>query len=177
MDAPRRGILVKVLLVDGYNVIRLTPPYRELAETDLESARAALVSDVAAFAADEWDATVVFDGGANPLSDGRSHREAGITVVFSRFGAEADAVVESLARTARERGDAVEVVTSDAQTQWAVFGKGVARRSSAEFSASLRQDRAEWAEHNPAGASRTRVEDLIDASVRARLERWARGEG
>ena len=53
----------RVLLVDGYNVIRLTPPYRDLAQRDLDSARVALVSDVAAYAGDEWDATVVFDGG------------------------------------------------------------------------------------------------------------------
>ncbi len=32
----------RVLLVDGYNVIRLTPPYRDLADEDLDSARVAL---------------------------------------------------------------------------------------------------------------------------------------
>jgi hypothetical protein len=53
----------RVLIVDGYNVIRSTPPYREIASQDLESARVALISDVAAYAAGEWDATVVFDGG------------------------------------------------------------------------------------------------------------------
>jgi predicted RNA-binding protein with PIN domain len=166
----------RVLLVDGYNVIRSTPPYRELADRDLESVRVALVSDVAAFAGDEWEATVVFDGGNNIHSTGEMHATAGIGVVFSRHGSDADSLIESLARTAREQGRTVEVVTSDAQTQWAVFGRGVARRSSAEFASELRADQAEWREHSPSGSSKSTIEDRIDIAVREKLARWARGE-
>jgi len=162
--------------VDGYNVIRLTPPYRELAENDLDSARVALVSDVAAFAADEWDATVVFDGGNNTHSTGEPHRTVGVTVVFSRYGTEADAVIEALSREARDEGRRVQVVTSDAQTQWAVFGRGVARKSSAEFARDLRSEEAEWREHSPHGDTRSPIEHRIDPVVRERLRRWARGE-
>ena len=167
---------MKVLLVDGYNVVRCTPPYRELAAEDLASAREALVSDVAAYAQSEWDATVVFDGGGNPESTGIPHRVAGITVVFSRYGHTADSVIESLARAARERGAHVEVVTSDAQTQWTVLGGRVVRRSSAEFSADLRVEEAEWREQVPAGSQASRIEDRIPDDVREILERWARGE-
>jgi hypothetical protein len=167
---------VKVLLVDGYNVVRCTPPYRELAEQDLASAREALVSDVAAYAQGEWEATVVFDGAGNPRSDGVAHRFAGITVVFSRYGTTADSVIEGLARLAREHGHTVEVVTSDAQTQWTVLGGGVVRRSSAEFAGDLRVTEAEWRENAPAGSSACRLEERIPADVREVLERWARGE-
>jgi len=166
----------RVLIVDGYNVIRQTPPYRDIAQVDMESARVALVSDVAAYAVGEWDATVVFDGGANPHSNGVPHKEADVTVLFSKYGTDADSVIESLARSARESGAQVEVVTSDAQTQWAVFGKGVARRSSAEFSQSLREGEAEWREHSPSGRKRSTVEDRLHGSVRERLARWARGK-
>ncbi|HSK48338.1 MAG TPA: NYN domain-containing protein [Coriobacteriia bacterium] len=167
---------MKRLFVDGYNVVRSTPPYRELAEHDLEAAREALIFDVAAYAQGEWDATVVFDGGGNPRSDGRPHELAGITVVFSRFGVSADTVIEGLARRARERGEHADVVTSDAQTQWTVLGGRVVRRSSAEFSAELRQGRDEWSESLPAGSSTSRIEDRIDPQVRDILSRWARGE-
>lgn len=166
---------MRVLIVDGYNVIRCTPPYRELAEDDLAAAREALVSDVAAYAQGEWDATVVFDGGGNPQSDGLAHHLLGITVVFSRHGISADTVVEGLARAARVRGSHVDVVTSDAQTQWTVMGDRVARRSAKEFSAELRMGEAEWREQNPAGSSTSRLEDRIDPDVRDVLERWARG--
>jgi uncharacterized protein len=167
---------VRALLVDGYNVIRCTLPYQELAEEDLAAAREALVSDVAAYAQGEWDATVVFDGARNPQSDGVPHRLLGITVVFSRHGTSADTVIESLARTARDNGQHVDVVTSDAATQWTVLGSRVARRSAAEFSRELRAEEAEWREQTPAGSATSRIEDRIDESVRRTLERWARGE-
>lgn len=165
-----------VLLVDGYNVIRLTPPYRDLAESDMDTARAALVSDVAAYASGDWEATVVFDGGANRNSTGQPHTTSGISVVFSRFGTDADTVIESLARRAREAGRSVEVVTSDAQTQWAVMGRGVVRRSSAEFAGDLRCEQSEWQSHSPAGPMRGALEDRLDPSIRETLARWARGQ-
>jgi predicted RNA-binding protein with PIN domain len=166
---------VRTLIVDGYNVIRQTPPYKQIAEGDLEAGRVALVSDVAAFAHGEFRATVVFDGHLNPLSDGRAHTVAGVTVVFSRYGCEADAVIESLSRAAREAGEDVLVVTSDAQTQWTVMGGRVTRMSSAEFGGELRDDGADWREHVSAGESKVRLEDRIDAVTRERLSRWSLG--
>lgn len=167
---------MRVLLVDGYNVIRLTPPYRDLADDDeMDAARAALIADVAAFAQGEYEATVVFDGGGNPMSTGEPHEMLGVTVVFSPYGVEADAIIEARARRARGLGRAVLVVTSDAQTQWAVMGGTVTRRSSDEFAGDLRGTEAEWREHAPTGSAARRLEDAIDPNVRATLERWARG--
>lgn len=167
---------MRVLIVDGYNVIRRTPPYRQLAEEDFDAARTALVSDVAAFAHGEWRATVVFDGHANPHSQGVPHEVSGVTVIFSPFGIDADVVIESRARAARERGDQTVVVTSDAQLQWTVMRGATTRMSADEFGAELRETDSAWREHAPAGERSTRLEDLIDADVRERLSRWARGE-
>lgn len=164
------------LLVDGYNVIRATPPYRDLAHRDLEAARAALVGDVAAYAGPECCATVVFDGGGNPHSTGAPHVMWGVEIIFSPYGVDADTVIESLARRGRESGEEVEVVTSDAQTQWVVMGEGVIRRSSIEFAGELRSSDAEWREHAPMGRRSVRVEDQIPDEVRDALARWARGE-
>ncbi len=168
---------MKTLIVDGYNVIRRTPPYRQLAEEDdFDAARTALVGDVAAFAHGEWAATVVFDGHANPHSDGQPHQVSGVTVVFSPFGVDADVVIEARARAARDRGDETVVVSSDAQLQWTVMGGATTRMSADEFGGELRDADAAWREHAPAGQRSTRVEELIDPSVRERLARWARGE-
>jgi predicted RNA-binding protein with PIN domain len=173
--SPSSSSAVRTLIVDGYNVIRQTPPYCDLAENDLDSARAALVSDVAAFAHGEWRATVVFDGHLNQQSTGVSHEVGGVTVIFSRCGIDADSVIESLARVSRERNDEATVVTSDAQTQWTVLGGTVARMSSAEFSGELRQGSREWVEHAPAGDMKGRLEDRIAADTKQRMWRWARG--
>lgn len=166
---------VNVLLVDGYNVIHQTPPYSAMAAVDLEAARLALVSDVAAFAHGAYRATVVFDGHNNPQSSGLPHRVAGITVIFSRFGMEADAVIESLARASRAQGEPAIVVTSDAQTQWTVLGGSVKRMSSAEFARELRSESDVWRDHAPAGSIKGRLADRINAETRGRLSRWARG--
>jgi uncharacterized protein len=166
---------VRILIVDGYNVIKQTLPYSALAEDDLDAARAALVSDVSAFAHGEWDATVVFDGHNNVLSTGSSHNVAGVIVLFSKYGVDADTVIERLARSARERGDDATVVTSDAQTQWTVLGGTVARMSSAEFHGELKEGSREWEEHAPAGETKGCLEDRIAAETRERLWRWARG--
>ena len=168
--------MTKVLLVDGYNVIHRTPPYDALAADDLDASRTALVSDVGAFAHGEWEATVVFDGAANPHSNGQPHRVAGVSVIFSAYGTEADHVIESLSRTARDRGDEVLVVSSDAQTQWTVMGGGAMRMPAGEFGDELREADRSWREHAPSGERTVRLEDLIDPAVKERLSRWARGE-
>lgn len=167
---------MKRLIVDGYNVIHSTATYAAVAERGLDSARAALLADVAGYAASGWHATIVFDGGSNPESRGEVHEVAGVDVIFSPFRTEADAVIEKLAREARERGDEVHVVTSDAQTQWAVFGSSVMRRSSAEFAGEIGDERAAWDEHSLSGSRGSRVEERIDPDVRAVLEKWARGK-
>ena len=166
---------VRTLIVDGYNVIHCTPPYNNLAAHDLDSARVALVSDVAAFSHGDWNATVVFDGHSNPTSLGLAHQVAGVTVVFSRYGVDADSVIEMMAREAKGRGDETVVVTSDAQTQWAVLGGSVSRMSSAEFSSELRDGGREWTEHAPAGIRSVRLEDRIAEEAREKLWRRARG--
>lgn len=167
---------MRTLIVDGYNVIRRTPPYRHLAENDFDAARTALVSDVAAFAHGEWRATVVFDGHANPRSEGLPHDVSGVTVVFSPFGVDADVVIEARARSARERGDETVVVTSDAQLQWTVMGGATTRMSADEFGGELRDAGTAWREHAPAGERTMRLEEMIDPEVRAQLSKWARGE-
>lgn len=166
---------MRVLLVDGYNVLRQVEPYRVIAETDVDAARTTLVSDVAAYAQGSWDATVVFDGGGNRHSDGRVHRMPGVDVIFSRFGIDADSVIESLARDARERGDEAVVVTSDAQLQWTVMGGAVTRLSAAGFGEEVRSNEGEWRDHAPSGSSKSTIEERTSGKIRERLWRWARG--
>lgn len=164
------------LIVDGYNVIRQTQPYLDIAERDdWEQARDALVADVAAFVSGDYHATVVFDGTGNPNSTGIPERMLGVHVIFSPYGITADSVVERLARESREHAELVEVVTSDAQTQWAVLGQRVVRRSSREFGERLADEDADRAEILAAQSSRVPVIDRVSPEAREMLERLRHG--
>jgi uncharacterized protein len=177
---PENGLLAmssrRALIIDGYNVLRAGEPYASIAADDIDAARARLVSDAAAYVQGEREALIVFDGAENPRSDGRPHRVAGIEVVFSPFGVSADSIVEQAASARRSAGHEVTVVTSDAQTQWAVMGAGVARMSSAEFVSEIAGERAEHAESNPSGSRKSTIAERVDSGVSEVLARWARGE-
>ncbi len=166
--------MVERLIIDGYNLIFSDTRYASLAKDDLDGARARLVEDVGSYCRGEARVTVVFDGGGNPASDGAPHHIAGVTVLFSRAGETADAVIEALAQRARERGERALVVTSDAETQWVVMGGGVTRVSSAEFIGRLRSGVRDWESDVPAAKRKGIVQDRIAPDVREALSRWAR---
>jgi predicted RNA-binding protein with PIN domain len=163
------------LIVDGYNVLHAGPAYEALASRDVDAARARLVEDVAALAAGEARAFVVFDAAGNPEADGRPHHVAGVAVIFSPAGRDADSVIEELAHRFRGQGHEVVVATSDAQTQWAVMGAGAVRMSSAELVRELDGARFEREGGMRAGSASGRLEDRIDRAARDAMWRWARG--
>lgn len=163
------------LIVDGYNVLRAVPRYAALAERDLDTARSRLVEDVAAFAVGAYRATVVFDGAGNPASTGTPHHVAGVAVVFSKAGQDADATIEALAWRARDRGEEAVVATSDAETQRVVSSAGARRMSSAELVREMEGAAEEARAHIGGGSTRGRIEDRVDSAVREKLFRWARG--
>lgn len=166
----------EVVIVDGYNVLHQLARYEREARQDLDAARARLVADVAAWVGPDSDATVVFDGSANPSSDGAEHYVLNVRVIFSRHGHDADSVIEALASRARSAGRQVTVVTSDAQSQWVALGVGAHRMSSAQFGRELAELAAGHADRSSTGTSKSTLAERIDPSVRDTLARWARGE-
>lgn len=176
-----------LLLVDGYNVIRAQGPYRHLVDDDYRDpvlhdvyvrARQALIADVAAFAQGSYTrTTVVFDGFGNPDPERPPRRTAGIDVVFSPSGVEADTVIEQLAREGRLSGYEVTVITSDAGVQSTVFAEGVTRLSSRMFTneAESMNERIDQMRYvpNTGAPARTTVQDRLPADMRARLLQMA----
>ncbi len=176
----------RVLVVDGYNVIRESPRYRGLVDEDLSDpvlhdvyvrARQALVADVAAFAQGNFHAVIVFDGFGNPDPERPPRRAAGVDIVFSPSGVEADAVIERLVTQHREAGHPVTVVSSDAAVQSTVFGNGVDRLSSRMFeneTVSMREHVDEMRVAPATGGRiRTTVADRLPVDVRVKLKEMA----
>ena len=167
----------RVLIVDGFNVLRsgsryknITAPTPDWDDDAFNRARETLINDVVHFAGREYKATVVFDGGGNRYSTGERQRVGGVDVVFSPSGFAADHVIEKLAREARERGVEVLVVTSDATIQDTVFGFGVDRMSAEGFSREMGGYYEEArADQHPKIAHKNTVESRIPADTLAKL--------
>ena len=140
-----------LLVVDGYNVIYGTMPYKSLIDEHagagaladvahlsrdpyghdpFERARESLITDVAAYAQGSYEPVIVFDAAGN-LSDERPNfSRAGVRVVFSRTGESGDAVIERLVTGARKRDRDVLLVTSDNTIRFTVGGIPVTTVSS-----------------------------------------------
>ena len=129
----------KLLIGDGYNVLRSGSRYRNAPDEDytddtFNAAREMLINDVVNYAGGDYKAVIVFDGAKNAFSNGEAETVGGVRIVFSPAGQSADKVIEKLAHDARERQVETLVVTSDATIQDTTFGFGVDRMSADGFS-------------------------------------------
>ncbi|MGI6217050.1 MAG: NYN domain-containing protein [Coriobacteriales bacterium] len=177
---PVYGNKKPVLLVDGYNLIRSSGAYDDIAGDDFDSdpineAREKVIADVATFAQGKYEATVVFDGGGNVNSEGEPMHTAGITVIFSPADTDADQVIERLAFKARKDEREVLVISSDWAVQNATFKDGVTRMSSIGFTHEMDEVREEYIESSNNHGKMT-VGSRLDPETRAKLEAMARGE-
>jgi predicted RNA-binding protein with PIN domain len=199
MDAEMpRSAKKPLLLVDGYNVLRATPRYMELADEDgekvhiqaggagrssggaglsvdpFERARQALVSDVAAYAQNSYEAVIVYDGAGNLSAERPGLSEAGVRIVFSQNGESADSVLERMCAHARQYGRAVTLVTSDNEIR-STAGIGTDARSVVKMSSRFLVQEIEHinddAEHILEQQAHTKmtVEDRLSPESRAKL--------
>ena len=165
----------RLLIVDGYNVLRSGSRYRLDSDEDytddaFNNARDRLIDDVVSLAGRDSSAIIVFDGGGNQFSTGQPTMVGGVRIVFSPAGQSADKVIEKLARDARERGVETMVVTSDATIQNTVFGLGVDRMSANGFSHAVEVSHQEYElDETPRPAVKNTVSDRLAPSVRAKL--------
>lgn len=165
----------KLLIIDGYNVLRSGSRYRLIVGPDyahdaFNRAREALINDVVSYAGRDTRAVIVFDGADNAFSTGEPDVIGGVRIMFSPAGQSADKVIEKLAYDARMRGVETMVVTSDATIQDTVFGGGVDRMSANGFSREVemlveevRQD------DSPAISVKNTVAERLSPAVRAKL--------
>lgn len=169
-----------VLIVDGYNLLRSSGAYDDLGVDDydydpLNRARDKLISDVAAFAQGKYEAIVVFDGGGNSESEGKPVSTAGIKVIFSAAGTDADQAIERISYKARRDEREVLVLSSDWAVQNATFRDGVTRMSAVGFAHEM-DDVRTGLEENSRSTTKNTMAERIDPEVRAKLEALARGE-
>ena len=172
----------KLLIVDGYNVLRSGSRYRSIAGPDytddaFNKARETLINDVVNFAGRDSRAIIVFDGGDNVYSTGAQETVGGVRIMFSPAGSSADKVIEKLAHDARERNVETLVVTSDATIQDTVFGGGVDRMSANGFSHEMGLYEADARlDETPKVAEKRTIAGRLDAETLAKLKALRDGQ-
>lgn len=166
----------KLLIVDGYNVLRSGKRYKKITTPDythevFNALREALINDVIEFTGWEWQSIIVFDGARNDSSSGDAQIVGGVRIMFSPAGQSADNVIEKLAHDAGERGIETLVVTSDATIQNTVFGGGVDRMSANDFCREIEVLRSETKLDLLSGTSgKNTLVDRLDSKTREKLE-------
>ena len=79
----------KLLIVDGYNVLRSGERYKTSAfgpdytDDAFNTARERLINDVVNFAGRDWRAIIVFDGAKNEFSTGETQTIGSVRIMFS----------------------------------------------------------------------------------------------
>lgn len=172
----------KMLIVDGYNVLRSGSRYQRITLPDYTDdtfnvARERLLNDVINFAGRDMQAVIVFDGTGNDYSHGEAETVGGVRIIFSAAGQLADRVIEKLAHDARNRGIEALVVSSDSSIQDTVFGGGIDRMSAEGFcrEVSAHYERVHLDE-TPAIARKNTVASRIDPETLRKLKALRDGE-
>ena len=115
------------LIIDGYNLLALD---RRL-DRGLEQSRNSLINRLVRYRkAKPLNLTVVFDGWRSGSANETRLTQDGISIVYSRLGEKADAVV---IRLAREKSSGAVVVSSDREIRKAVERFGAVAINAQEF--------------------------------------------
>ncbi len=104
---------MKVLIVDGYNIIFSWPELAQLMEKDLEGAREGLLALLTPLA--DWETLsviVVFDAGSTDNLAVEMESKPPLTILYTRKGQSADSIIEELVMQMAE-DHSVTVATGD----------------------------------------------------------------
>jgi predicted RNA-binding protein with PIN domain len=126
------------LIIDGYNLIGSEKGLRG----NLEQRRKDLIEKLREYQDRKGcPITVVFDGWRSGWIYQTEERVGDLTVIFSRLGEKADAVIK---RIAHELGSACVVITSDGELRRLVEACGATALSSRQFALKVRESDEPW---------------------------------
>ncbi|MBI2882392.1 MAG: NYN domain-containing protein [Candidatus Methylomirabilis oxyfera] len=119
------------IVIDGYNLIRRSPRFSLLDRRDMEEGREALLTTLAAYRRIKGHRiTVVFDGWERGGMSEQVKLAAGLQVVFTRRGEQAD---QAILRFVEKAPSGAVVVTSDRALADGVARTGAVTLSAEEF--------------------------------------------
>jgi predicted RNA-binding protein with PIN domain len=134
-DSARQAMEPKLILVDGYNVIKNTDAFLAVQRQSLSAARDALVKQlVNRYRHTPHQVVVVFDGQGTHETQEHVQR---VRLIFTCAGETADSVISRLAREATQQGKTVVVASNDWEVRESVQAAGGQAGRSPDLTAQL----------------------------------------
>lgn len=164
---------MKIIFVDGYNVINSWPDLIKIKQHNFESARQKLIDILQNYASYKgYKIFLVFD--AHLVKGAIEHKERmrNLIVIFTKNGETADSYIERSVDGIGRKGD-VCVVTSDSLEQQLIFQRGATRKSSIEFYHEIKQINSKITTTMKTNYAEQRnlIEDIIDNNILDTLEK------
>jgi predicted RNA-binding protein with PIN domain len=164
---------LRVLLVDGYNIIHAWPSLAAVLERKLEDARDALVTSLAPLAdLEAFQVVVVFDAAAAGRPSLQVEEDRGLKVMYTGKGQTADALIEELVRRLAGKFE-VSVATGDRAERDVAWFHGAAVWSAEALAREVEAARAEIEEESGRlrdGQRAPRLEERVPEEVRLFLD-------
>ena len=167
---------MRIIFVDGYNVINSWPELKKVKEYSFEGARMKLVDSLQNYSTyNGCRIVLVFDAHMVAGRGESKERIGNLTIVFTKDGEPADSYIEKRVNDIGRKTE-VFVVTSDSLEQQTIFQRGAVRMSSLEFyheilkvEGNIRKKTLKLQEHK-----RRRLEDVIEEDIKEKLEKMRR---
>jgi hypothetical protein len=164
---------LRVLLVDGYNIIHAWPELAAIVERKLEDARDALLAALAPLAdLKSFQVVVVFDAAAADRPAVQVEEDRGLKVIFTRRGQTADALIEELSRRLAGKYE-VSVATGDRAERDTAWSSGAVVWSAERLAREVEAGRSEIAEESGRlrdGQRPHRLEERVPEEARRFLD-------
>ncbi|WP_010295379.1 NYN domain-containing protein [Clostridium senegalense] len=169
---------MRIVFVDGYNVINSWPELKEMKEYSYESAREKLLDIMRNYSAFcGYKIEVVFDAHMVKGAYEKKEKHDKVSVVFTKEGETADGYIEKKVNLIGRKFE-VYVVTSDSLEQQVTFQRGASRMSSLEFYHEVMKVERKIGKKCEKVYSQKRnlFEDMIDEDIAKILEKMRRSQ-
>lgn len=165
------------LIVDGYNIINAWDELKEIAQTDLDSAREKLIDTIVEYAAFTGrKAIVVFDAYNVKNSTETVEEREYVSIIYTKEHQTADSYIEKFITTLSKYDD-VKVATNDYAEQQIILGKGATRISSRELKIDLQNSKSSMKDKKSSTQKKIQrnwLEDRLDEETLSKLEKIRR---
>ena len=168
---------MKIIFVDGYNVINSWPNLNGMREYSFDGARNKLHDILVNYASyNNCRIYLVFDGHKVAGNIEKVYEEKFVTTVFTKFEQTADSYIEKKVNDIGRRAEII-VVTSDWLEQQTIFQRGAVRMSSLEFYNDVlkSEEKIDKRMKKNYVKNRNLLSDSVGDEILAKLERMRRG--